>query len=82
MPSHDIHKIVNKALLGKEYEDVNRWCDEPYRWLGRKHRILRHDPLSITLKYHNDPERLAAAFLHVLTDEVYSEEVRKRRKKK
>lgn len=72
MPSHKTHRAVDRLLLGREYEDVHAWMDEPFRWLGPKHRILRHDPLSIAVRYWNDPNRALSAFLHIVTDGVSS----------
>lgn len=72
MPSHKVHRAVDRLLLGREYEDVHAWMDEPFRWLGPKHRILRHDPLSIAVRYWNDPNRALSAFLHIVTDGVSS----------
>ena len=60
--------MIDRIFLGKEREDVHAWMDEPYRWLGPKHRILRHDPLTVALKYWNDPEGFMSALLHILTD--------------
>jgi hypothetical protein len=68
LPSHKVHRAVDRLLLGREYEDVHAWMDEPFRWLGPKHRILRHDPLSIAVRYWNDPDRALSAFLHIATD--------------
>jgi len=82
MASHKIHKLVNKIFLGNEYEDVNKWMDEPFSYLGRRHRVLRHDPLSIALKYCDDPKRTCAGLLHILVDEVSSKRKWKRRSKR
>jgi hypothetical protein len=72
LPSHKVHRAVDRLLLGREYEDVHAWMDEPFRWLGPKHRILRHDPLSIAVRYWNDPDRALSAFLHIVADGVSS----------
>jgi len=69
---HRQHRLVDVFFLGREYPDVHSWMDEPYRWLGRRHRILRHDPLSILLKYLDDPGRLASAYLHIIADKSSS----------
>jgi hypothetical protein len=42
--------------------------DEPYRWLGKKHRVLRHDPITLMIRYYDDPERLASGLLHIIAD--------------
>jgi len=41
--------------------------DEPYRSLGRKHRILRHSPQEIILKYGLSDEALSG-LLHIYAD--------------
>jgi len=82
MPDHRTHRRIDKAFLGKEYPDVHKWMDEPYKWLGPRHRILRHDPFSILLKYRNDPNRLTAALLHLLADKGISALKRSKRKKR
>jgi len=68
MPSHKIHAMMEKLVLGKTYLDVDRWIDEPYKYLGKRHRVLRHSPLEIMLKYHSDPNRLIAGLLHIALD--------------
>ena len=82
MPDHKTHHLVCKLILGKARPDVDRYVDEPYRWLGAKHRILRHDPISLFVKYHDDPEGFFAGMLHILTDFGVSEAKRKKRVRK
>lgn len=72
MPDHKVHRLIDRIFLGKEFKDVHRWMDKPYAYLGPKHRILRHDPFTVLLKYHDDPARLASALLHIIADEVIS----------
>ncbi len=69
---HMKHRLLDRLLLGREYEDVHAWMDEPAKWLGPRHRILRHSPLEVLVKYHNDPNRLASAMLHILADKAES----------
>jgi hypothetical protein len=73
MPEHKIHRMIDRLFLGKEREDVHAWMDEPYKWLGPKHRILRHDPITLLLKYYDDPEGFLAGLLHIATDWGVSE---------
>jgi hypothetical protein len=79
MPDHKTHHLVCKLILGKARPDVDRFIDEPYRWLKSRHRILRHDPVTLFLKYHNDPEGFFAGLLHILTDFGVSEVKRRER---
>jgi hypothetical protein len=78
MPSHKAHRFIDRLFLNSEREDVHRWIDAPYKYLGKKHRIMRHDPLTLIVKYHDDPEALASALLHILADEGVSR-LRRRR---
>ena len=70
MPSHKIHRAVSRMVLSKPHDDVNKMLDAPYRELGRKHRMLFHDPLSVLALFPNDRERQVAALLHVATDKA------------
>ena len=84
MPSHKVHKFVNKLFLKKEYEDINRLLDAPYKVLGPRHRILLHDEKSTPLfvwAVTKDFKKALAAYLHIITDRSFSEWKRKRRKK-
>lgn len=57
-------------VLKKAHDDVNKAMDWPYRFLGKKHRILFHDPLSIIALFGNDQVKLEAAALHLLVDKT------------
>jgi hypothetical protein len=53
MPDHRTHRLISKILLGEEYQDINEFLDEPYRWrdskgnmLKGRHRVYRHDALT------------------------------------
>lgn len=74
MPSHKIHRLVDKLILGKEY-DVHRILDEPYKWLNKKHRVSRHNIPFVILRFGFSDE-LVSACLHILTDKV----IKKRRR--
>jgi hypothetical protein len=49
--------------------------DEPYKLLGRKHRILRHTPQEVILKFGFSDEALSG-LLHILADKK-SKEIKK-----
>ena len=72
MPTHRVHRLIDKLLLKREYPDVHRWVDEPYRWLGPRHRVLRHSPIEVVIKYWGDPARMASGLLHILADRAES----------
>ena len=74
---HRAHRLLDRLVLGREFPDVHRWMDAPYRWLGPRHRLLRHSVAEVLLKYRGDPYRLASALLHIVADRASS---RRRRK--
>ncbi len=78
MPSHDIHKMVDRIVLGREYEHVHKWMDEPVKWLGVKHRMCRHNPLILLMRFGISDD-FVAAMLHLYTDWGISELNRGRR---
>ena len=83
MPSHRTHKLIDRIFLHNEYKDVHEWMDGPVKYLGPRHRILRHSIPEILAKYWNDPRRLMSAYLHLVTDFSHSEvkkKIRRRRK--
>jgi hypothetical protein len=71
MPSRKIHNLVNKLILGKSYDEVNRLVDLPYLWLRGKHRKYFHDmktiPACITI-LEKDPKAGLAAAIHIWLD--------------
>ena len=64
-------------LFGKSYWRVHREMEKPYIVLGRKHRVLFHDPcsaLAIARKwYPGDPDAKLAALFHIYIDNACSE---------
>jgi len=69
MPDRRAHNLVDRAILGKSYDRVNQWMDEPSAWLGPSHRVLRHDPVSLLIKFH-DAKEVEAGLLHIALDAV------------
>lgn len=97
MPSHKVHRAINKALLGDDWEIVNLFKDAPYRLFpGPKHREYFHDnATNFLLGVLYGPDAMLAGFLHDWADEVFverdgklywrgtkAERKRKKRKKK
>jgi len=70
MPSHKVHRAIEKLILKKSHDDVHRIMDAPARILGKKHRLFLHDPISCFLLFNDNPEKINAALLHVLVDEL------------
>ena len=77
MPSHEIHRKIDKLILGKEFREVHKILDEPVKWLGKRHRISRHD-LAFAFMRFGASEEFASACLHILTDFGVSKMRRKR----
>ena len=80
MPSHKTHRKIDRLFLGEEFEDVHMYLDEPVKYLGPRHRILRHSFVEIATKYANDPKRFLSAYLHLVADFSDSEMKRRARK--
>jgi hypothetical protein len=76
MPGLQVHRYVDKLLFGHSYWRVHREMDRPYKYLGRYHRIMFHDPLlayAIARKcYPNDQNAIAAAQCHIALDNMCS----------
>jgi len=72
MPRHRIHRLIDRAVLGREYPDVHRWMDEPYKILGKRHRVLRHSPLEVILRFYPDTDRVISGLLHIALDRIDS----------
>jgi hypothetical protein len=73
LPSHRVHRFIDMVFLGRAYPHVHRWMDEP-AWttsLGKRHRILRHDLLSLLARF-GVSEELLSGLLHILADMVES----------
>jgi len=62
------HRAISKLVLGKPHNDVNKVIDGPFKLLGKRHRALFHDPLSVLALFGDDPEKLKAGLLHLVVD--------------
>ena len=71
MPDRATHKKFSKLLLGDDCNATHAAIDYPFRFLGRKHRVLFHDPLSAVLigYFMDDYKGVASAVLHLAADE-------------
>lgn len=78
MPERRIHNYTTKLLLGKTFDEVHRVLDGPVKFLGRKHRVLYHEPAEAALIGYEIAgfEGALAALLHVTVDELCSREKR------
>jgi hypothetical protein len=72
LPSFKVHAYVDKQLLGKVYTKVHLQMDSAVPYLGARHRILYHDPFSVSAiawnTYPGDAKAQLAAFLHIIVD--------------
>jgi uncharacterized metal-binding protein len=75
MPSGKTHEKISKILVGDSCKNVHYLMDLPYKFLGRKHRMLFHDPLSgIVIGYLAGGEKgVVSALAHIATDYCSSE---------
>lgn len=73
MPSREFHKIISKILFGETGDKVHKYMDEPYKWLGNKHRSQRHDTLTIALLQMTQGNQAGLhAAAHIITDKTMS----------
>ena len=74
MPGWRVHRYLDIVFFGKSYSKIHRKMDAPVVFLGRRHRILFHDPLAALVIaqecYPGDPDAVESAYLHILTDEL------------
>ena len=75
MPSHRVHKAINRAVLGNDWEIINILKDWPYRLFpGPKHRQFFHDDTTnLILGAIFGPDALLAGFLHDWADNTFIE---------
>ena len=74
MPSRKVHNRVAERLGidAKLADEINRMIDEPSKWLGPSHRVVRHDPAyaaKLVLKTKK-PEAAKAWAIHVALDRI------------
>jgi len=44
MPSHEKHCQQSYERYNKRFDKLHTWMDEPWKLLGKEHRMYRHDP--------------------------------------
>lgn len=76
MPGHRIHRFSDRELYGKTYPRIHIRVDLPYLFLGSKHRVLFHDPVSAAFiakaSYPLDPNAINSGLSHILLDQLCS----------
>jgi hypothetical protein len=79
VPSHRVHKLIDRLILGRSYGRVHRYMDS-LPFLGPWHRLLPpHDPISLLI-YADSPKEILSGVLHLSLD-LASTEVKKRFKR-
>jgi len=72
-----VHRYADLVNFGKSYYKIHKEMDWPYKILGKDHRKFFHDPLSAPIIaercYPGDPNAIEAAYLHILLDQLCSE---------
>lgn len=68
MPNREDHNLLNKLILGRTYDKVNRAIDLPSKYLGREHRRFFHDDITSLILFAKDPGLGAASVLHRALD--------------
>ena len=75
MPSWKIHRLMDKLVLGREYQDVHEFLDVPGTIINgsiKGHRkVWGHSPEYILLTYlltRGDVDRTLSAWLHIELD--------------
>ena len=76
MPSRRIHRLTSRLLLGRAFDQVHKLLDGPVKHLGRKHRLLYHDPLQAAVIGYacEGIEGTVAALIHTTIDKLYKED--------
>jgi len=61
-------------FFGRSYKKIHKEMDKPFRKLGRRHRIMFHDPVSAIRiaqrHYPGDLVAIRAALFHITIDEI------------
>ena len=74
MPSRKWHELISNMILGEKGSDIHKFMDEPSKWLGKNHRILRHNlPTVLILGLTKGQKAAAHAALHIATDNLITD---------
>jgi len=73
VPGHKVHAYVDRQFFGRAYWKMHRKMDIAVFWLGNKHRVLFHDPITAVCIakscYPYDKNAEEAAYTHILVDQ-------------
>ena len=70
------HLKIDKAIFGKEYDDVHSWLDSTYPKYAKHpipylHWIHYHHMEAIKEKYGNFTDEFNAAYTHIMCDFIH-----------
>jgi len=70
MPKFEIHCQDCVRELGEPFEQVHRWLDELFQYVGSDHRDIRHNVLGVNkIKEMYGEKAAKAAEIHIMADE-------------
>jgi len=76
VPGWRVHSFIDRMFFGRSYSKIHRKMDEPFKYFGKGHRVLFHDPVTACAIaescYPGDPNAVLAALLHIQCDELCS----------
>lgn len=76
MPSLRVHLFLDRLFLGEEFPKIHKFLDKPVYILGKRHRVLFHDPamafLAANKEYPGNPKAVLSAQIHIRIDNLCS----------
>jgi|YelNatPaOPRAMG01_1025707.scaffolds.fasta_scaffold293064_2 hypothetical protein len=80
MPSHNLHRKVEQAILGETFSDVHRLLDLPGLMGVKRHRRFLHSPVEafmVGYALHGEKGALSG-LLHITLDKVCNDKKARR----
>ena len=70
IPERKIHLQDDRRILGREYAEIHKFMDRPSKYMGRRHRRVRHDlgTVLLILFATGDPRAAVSALMHIAHD--------------
>ena len=70
MPRREVHERDDLRLLERRYPEIHRFMDRPSKYMGKKHRRVRHDlsTVMLILAVTRDPLAAVSAVMHISRD--------------
>ena len=74
MASFQAHLYWDRLFFGRTYPKIHKELDKHFKRLGRRHRMVNHNPLAaiqIAMRlYPGDPLAVRSALFHIRLDEI------------